>query len=54
MLSGARDAARIPTPLQANHSRFLASARTKVGPHTLLWSERVNNPLLLSAQSDLK
>src|SRR5687767_7735528 len=31
MLSGARDTAWTATPLQANHSRFLASARTKVG-----------------------
>src|SRR5687768_12816346 len=30
MLSGARDTARIPTPSKANHSRFLASARTTV------------------------
>src|SRR5688572_15040060 len=30
LLSGARDAARIRTPLQANHSRLFASARTRV------------------------
>ena len=33
MLSGARDTACIPTPLQASHSRFLASARTRVRRH---------------------
>lgn len=31
MLIGARDTACKPTPSQANHSCFLASARTKVG-----------------------
>jgi hypothetical protein len=35
LLSGARDTARIPTPLQTNHSRFLASARTRVRPRYL-------------------
>src|SRR5690348_13108225 len=34
LLSGACDAVRIPTPLQANHSCLLASARTKVSDHS--------------------
>jgi len=34
LLSGACDTVRIPTPLQANHSCLLASARTKVSDHS--------------------
>ena len=40
MLSGARDTVWTATPLQAYHSRLLASARTKVRqrfPHCPVW-----------------
>jgi hypothetical protein len=40
LLSGARNTACIPTPLQANHSRFLASARTKVSCITIEYAGR--------------